>query len=904
MTSKSYQLPAGLGYRFFNSQFTKAVYPPKGTSLAGQTGILTGGNQGLGFAAANSLLALGLTRLIIAVRTVHKGEAAAAQLKKKFPKAVVDVWQVDMLSYKSIQDFAAKCQTLQTIDFAILNAGTAETDHKLSPEGHETMFQVNYLSTVLLAFLLLPTLKARSPAGKPGHLTIINSGTALIAKFPNAKDDQVLAYYDKKSNWDSVAFYSASKGLAHFWILKLVEWVHPEDVVVNLVDPGLVKGTQLHREASWFLSAIAGSVKSIFGRTMEEGASCFVDAAVIRGPETHGCYLQDWKIFPYTTPVYGVEGKALADKIWNETLALLSFANVDEILASMSRCSSHQAAKPEVADHQRVTAVSGRVGISHLYFVLGTAHQCSDSQTARQPPILAAAKSVCLRVFGAVSRLGTWQRLGPIGTISSTCTNVPTCAVVPPVLVPSHPSSGLDVSATATATPAPTVTARHPIHGPLYTQTRNNKTVIRRVKRKPDGNLKSFSRWLLENQTGLSFNLFALLFLTHLFMPKARPVTSKFFTLSHYNPNTGNYAVGEGDLYFISFVVVLLTGLRAGFLEHILAPLARYLGVTKKGDIVRFSEQTWLLCYYAIFYTLGVYIYCTSKYFLNMRELWTDWPHRELPWITKFYILGQWAFWVQQVLVINIEERRKDHWQMLTHHFVTIALISTSYAIHLTRVGNLILVLMDVVDIFFPIAKCLKYTGHNKLCDLMFGMFVLSWFMARHVLYMTTMWSLWAHMPEMLPVGCFHGSQDNLTGPTPLPLTGWSHALEPFRNPTGTICYSDNVRLVYLGALGFLQLITIFWFFMIVRVAVRVISGHGADDPRSDDEVSEESEYEYEYEEAQPLEEEVGVESIDLKNWERSAGAKRAATSSGVGLSGHGDRKELLGRIGCDKQVE
>lgn len=70
----------------------------------------------------------------------------------------------------------------------------------------------------------------------------------------------------------------------------------------------------------------------------------------------------------------------------------------------------------------------------------------------------------------------------------------------------------------------------------------------------------------------------------------------------------------------------------------------------------------------------------------------------------KGYLLAQWAFWVQQVLVIHIEERRKDHWQMLTHHFITLTLISASYFYHQTRVGNLILVLMDVVDLFLPVS--------------------------------------------------------------------------------------------------------------------------------------------------------------------------------------------------------
>jgi hypothetical protein len=70
----------------------------------------------------------------------------------------------------------------------------------------------------------------------------------------------------------------------------------------------------------------------------------------------------------------------------------------------------------------------------------------------------------------------------------------------------------------------------------------------------------------------------------------------------------------------------------------------------------------------------------------------------------KGYILAQLAFWVQQVLVVNIEERRKDYWQMLTHHFVTISLMYGSYRYGYTPVGNLILVLMDVVDLFLPVS--------------------------------------------------------------------------------------------------------------------------------------------------------------------------------------------------------
>lgn len=103
------------------------------------------------------------------------------------------------------------------------------------------------------------------------------------------------------------------------------------------------------------------------------------------------------------------------------------------------------------------------------------------------------------------------------------------------------------------------------------------------------------------------------------------------------------------------------------------------------------------------------------------------------------------------------------------------------------------------------------------------------------------------------------------------------------------------------------------WFVMIVRVAIQVIRGAEADDVRSDDEGDEEELLEEKIldtiekldEEPHPYEEEVGVEAINLKGRTSSASRyrKSATSASGVSIPGHSDRKELLGRIGCDKGV-
>ncbi|KKA26463.1 hypothetical protein TD95_000122 [Thielaviopsis punctulata] len=431
-------------------------------------------------------------------------------------------------------------------------------------------------------------------------------------------------------------------------------------------------------------------------------------------------------------------------------------------------------------------------------------------------------------------------------------------------------------------------------HGPLYASRKRRAGIISRKPIKyPESLMEQMSVWFVENQISFAFNLLALLFIADACLPKARLYTRKFFTLSHYNDETGKYAAGFDDAFFISFCVVLFTFLRASVMQYLLTPVARMGGITKPKMQTRFTEQAWLLVYYGVFWTYGMYIYYTSPYWMNMKELWTNWPDRELDGLSKLYILAQWGFWVQQVLVINIEERRKDHYQMLTHHFITIALVSSCYSYHQTRVGILILVLMDVVDLFLPLAKCLKYTGFNTLCDVMFGVFMVSWVVARHVLYMAVCWSIYADIPSLIGNRCYVGAGKDMTGPFQTP-GGYSYLLQPFINPTGLICFNNTVRWLFLGPLLLLQVITLVWFTMILRVAARVIRGGGATDSRSDEEDCSDDD---------PLEKEVDADSIDFSSYAAKRQAA-TATASGVSLAAHSGGKELLGRIGCEKQVE
>lgn len=129
-----------------------------------------------------------------------------------------------------------------------------------------------------------------------------------MAEFPNRHQIPLLRSFDdlEAQPWDATERYSCSKLLGHLFSAKMFAYADPaEDVIVNLVDPGFCRGTALHRDAHGILAAAMSFAKMLTGRPLEEGASTYVDAAVVKGKETHGCFVMDWKIRPYVFPTSG-----------------------------------------------------------------------------------------------------------------------------------------------------------------------------------------------------------------------------------------------------------------------------------------------------------------------------------------------------------------------------------------------------------------------------------------------------------------------------------------------------------------------------------------------------------------------------------------------------------------------
>jgi retinol dehydrogenase 12 len=165
-------------------------------SLTGQTIIVTGANTGLGLECAKHLVRLNISTLILACRSIDKGEAAKKILLSSKPgaeiaKTRIEVWELDMSSYVSVVEFADRCEnSLLRLDAVVENAGISQPSCMLA-EDNESTITVNVISTFLLALLLLPRLReSAAQYCKTARLTIVGS---VVHCWADTKDIDLLS---------------------------------------------------------------------------------------------------------------------------------------------------------------------------------------------------------------------------------------------------------------------------------------------------------------------------------------------------------------------------------------------------------------------------------------------------------------------------------------------------------------------------------------------------------------------------------------------------------------------------------------------------------------------------------------------------------------------------------------
>src|SRR5690606_13596827 len=169
-------------------------------------------------------------------------------------------YQADFTSLDQVRELAAAVAADHPrLDMLINNAGLgsgfADGNRSLSDDGHEMIFQVNYLATYLLTAELLPLLQQSAPA-RVVHV-------ASLAQRPMDFDDLMM-----ENDFDAGAAYSQSKLAQIIHTAHMAKTVDADVVTFNALHPATMMDTTLVRQ----MDAPART-------TVDEGADALVQVA-------------------------------------------------------------------------------------------------------------------------------------------------------------------------------------------------------------------------------------------------------------------------------------------------------------------------------------------------------------------------------------------------------------------------------------------------------------------------------------------------------------------------------------------------------------------------------------------------------------------------------------------------
>lgn len=146
---------------------------------SGKVFVVTGANSGTGKEASKRLAAAG-AKVIMAVRTPEKGQAAKDEILSLHPKAKLEIRRVDLADLASVQEFAEGLLNQgNPIDVLINNAGVMTPPQRESTkDGFELQFGSNFLGPFALTNRLLPLLlQTEAP-----RVTTMSSGMANFGR--------------------------------------------------------------------------------------------------------------------------------------------------------------------------------------------------------------------------------------------------------------------------------------------------------------------------------------------------------------------------------------------------------------------------------------------------------------------------------------------------------------------------------------------------------------------------------------------------------------------------------------------------------------------------------------------------------------------------------------------------
>ena len=243
----------------------------------GKIAIVTGSSSGIGFETAR-VLALKNATVIIAVRNLIKGRAAADKIITEFQKADVTVMELDLADLASVRKFSLEFKkNYSRLDLLINNAGVMVPPHSKTRDGFELQLGTNHLGHFALTGLLIDLIKENP------HSRVVNVSSAAHA-WGNLDFDDLNWEKREYKKWHA---YGDSKIANLYFTYELHRKLGngSSHVTVTAAHPGWT-ATELQRN-----SMLTSTLNFFFAQKIEMGALPTLYAATapdVKGAEYYG----------------------------------------------------------------------------------------------------------------------------------------------------------------------------------------------------------------------------------------------------------------------------------------------------------------------------------------------------------------------------------------------------------------------------------------------------------------------------------------------------------------------------------------------------------------------------------------------------------------------------------------